>query len=627
MFDSKLDLTGLSPRVRRLVVLGIRGGDGDTPLPLDALLQRVDGMADLTDDDLETLEADLRAAGVSVLEEPSQEALEQADQILTAVDSVVAARATREEQAAEIAAGADERLARLRGETGDGAEGEGEGDAGDGGDGGDGGDAGDGADGGDGGDGGDAAGEGDGGADGGDAGSEAEEAERIAAAAGANDGGIPRVGRVAARRPNVVRPRPRHADRQYRLVASANTPGVAAGTVLESPESIANAFEHAIRASQGYRGPRVEMPIMSIGSFDPAEIYGASRTLGRDAIHNEELIHAVTSGPALRASGGICAPVPVQYDLPIIGTDDRPVRDALARFGVPRGGIRLLPPPQLTDVVGAVGAWTEANDVDPGSDGPEAKPCLILDCPEEVETLVAAITQCLRIGNFRARFFPEQVQAWTTLVGVQAARFAETRALQKIGDLSTQVGVSQVLGTTRTVLAAMDRAGAALRSHQRLSPDFPLRLLAPAWLLDNMISDLSREMPGATAERLATSDAQIQAFFASRQINVTWFLDGEAGQIFGPQLDGELTGWPSSVITYLYIEGTWLHLDAGMLDFGIVRDSTLNSTNDFQIFSEVFEEVAFHGVDGTSLRLDIDICPSGETAATSDTSTLCVSGS
>lgn len=624
MFDSKLDLAGLSPRVRRLVVLGIRGGDGDTPLPLDALLQRVEGMADLSDDDLETLEADLRAAGVSVLEEPTQEALEQADQILTAVDSVVAARATREEQAAEIAAGADERLQRLRGETGEGAPGEG----------GDGGDTEGGTDesesesGQDAGDTGDAEPAGaEGGADGGDAGTEAEEAERIAAAAGANDGGTPRVSRVAARRPNAVRPRPRNQDRQYRLVASANTPGVAAGTVLDTPERIADAFEHALRASSGYRGPRTEMPIMSIGSFDPAEIYGASRTLGRDAMRNEELIHAVTSEAALRATGGICAPVPVQYDLPIIGVDDRPVRDALARFGAPRGGVRLLPPPQLSDVVGAVGAWTEANDVDPGSDGPEQKPCLTLDCPEEVETLVAAITQCLRIGNFRARFFPEQVQAWTTLVGVQAARFAETRALQKIGDLSTQVGVSQVLGTTRTVLAAMDRAAAALRSHQRLARDFPLRLLAPAWLLNNMVTDLSREIPGATAERLATSEAQIQAFFAARNINVTWFLDGESGQIFGPQLDGELTGWPGNVITYLYIEGTWLHLDAGQLDFGIVRDSTLNATNDFQMFSEVFEEVAFHGVDGTSLRLDMDICPSGETASTSDTSTLCVSGS
>lgn len=34
--------------------------------------------------------------------------------------------------------------------------------------------------------------------------------------------------------------------------------------------------------------------------------------------------------------------------------------------------------------------------------------------------------------------------------------------------------------------------------------------------------------------------------------------------------------------------GTWIYLDGGVLDLGLVRDSQLNSGNDFQIFGETF---------------------------------------
>jgi len=624
------DLTGLSTRSRDLFERlylnggpGISGGDGstDTPPTADELLQAAANLATVDDGDLATLEAGLVGACKELLANPTDEALVKADEIAAVVESIRTVAAERITAAEERGTKAADVLARLEPAAADGGDDDAEtpdggddADKSDGGDGGAGGDGGDGADGADGGKG------GDGGADGGDKAAE----DKIAA--GASDAKAV-ISRVAARRPDITKPRPvKTADRpSLKLVASANVPGIVAGEEIDTNEKVARVFEHALRATRGtYHGPRTEIPLMSLGCFDPTEMFGKARTLGRDAEANEERILAVTSREALRGTGGICAPVPIQYDLPTIGVTDRPVRDAFARFGAVRGGVRLLPPPVLTDVEGAIGVWTEANDVTPGSDGPSTKPCLTLECPDEVETLVAAITQCVRVGNFRNRFFPEQVKAITDLVQVQQAKVTDTRLIQKLGDESTQVGVSQVLGTTRTILAALDRAGASVRNHHRLDPDAPLRALFPAWLQDNMISDLSREAPGSQAERLATSDANIQAWFASRQINPSWFLDGEAGQIFGAQTDGMLLPWPSHVVGYLYIEGSWLHLDAGLLDLGIVRDSVLNGTNDFEMFSEVFEESAFHGTPGTSYRLDVDICPSGEAAALSNTSELCL---
>lgn len=617
MFDSSLDLdlTGLSARNRAIFARGVRGGaddDGVVETPDTATLLAAAGdVTDLSDDDLVTLHDNLAAAATELVADPDSvtaEALAEAQTIAAAVGTLRTTYLERAEAAdvrAEEARGVLAALAPVDAEhIDDAALTDAEVDA---------------------------------------AAAiieppaaattevvepaepvvvDGEIVEPLAAAAT-----IPVATRVVARRPAATRPLPKPSTERetLKLVASANAPGVPAGMELDTNEKIAKVFDHALRASKGtHSGARFEMPLMSVGVSDPVEQFGAARTLGRDAQTNEQKIMAVTSREALRGTGGICAPAPQRYDLPTIGTNVRPVKAVFAGFGVPHGGIRLLPPPILSDVAAGIGVWTNANDIDPGSDGPEVKPCVVLDCPDEVETLVAAITQCMTVGNFRNRFFPEQIRAWLDLLSVQSAKIAETRLIQKLGDLSTQVSVSQVLGTTRTILAALDRAGATLRNAHRLDPDAPLRFLGPEWLKDNMITDLSREAPGARAERLATSDANIQSWFASRQINAGWFLDGEAGQTFGVQGNGLLLPWPSHVVCYLYIEGSWLHLDGGEENFGIVRDSVLNGTNDFQMFSEFFEESAFHGTPGTSYRLDIDICPSGEAASLSNTSDLCV---
>lgn len=41
--------------------------------------------------------------------------------------------------------------------------------------------------------------------------------------------------------------------------------------------------------------------------------------------------------------------------------------------------------------------------------------------------------------------------------------------------------------------------------------------------------------------------------------------------------------------------GSFIYLDCGKLDLGLVRDSTLQSSNDFQIFGEVFEKASIFG--------------------------------
>lgn len=578
------------------------------------LRAQLERLGELTDDELEALAEALRAAADELLDgEATDEGNQALAEIAEAIDQVEAQQATRAEDAARRQAERDELAARIRGEDAE-AEGDEDAEA----------DA-------------TASDTGDGDADGGEQddedGDEDEGAgdgapEAVAADATPPPARQPRVSRVAARRPAAVRPRA-STSRQLTLTAAGNVGGMARGQAFESPEDFARAMLNVWESTTAQRGGLTKVPVARIGHSDLSH-YPEDRRLGRDPVENMERIAAVTSLEALTASGGTCAPYPVSYELPGVAVNDRPVRDALARFGADRSGIRFFPPLTFNDptsVRTGVDKWTEDNDRNPGSDGPATKPVTTMVCPDESTVEVYAVTKRLRVGNFNARFFPELVAAYNREMDAWHARFAETELLDAIGAGSTQVDVGQVLGTARDVLAAIDRLVAARRSWHRMSPMQPFRFLLPFWLRDMIRTDIARQLPvGTVEETLAVADATIDRFFAVRNVNTSWYLDTETGegQQFGAQGAGPAIGWPSTVVGYLYPEGAWLFLDGGTLDVGIIRDSDLVDTNDFEIFMETFENAAMTGVE--SLKVQMDVCPDGSVSATVDINP-CATGS
>jgi hypothetical protein len=131
------------------------------------------------------------------------------------------------------------------------------------------------------------------------------------------------------------------------------------------------------------------------------------------------------------------------------------------------------------------------------------------------------------------------------------------------------------------------------------------------------------------------AESRLDSFFTSIGMNVTWHIDYQDGVAIGSpggplsgvmQGAGPVIGWPSKVRLLVYPEGTWLYLDGGTWDFGVIRDSTLVGTNDFLMFSEVAENVHYDGPVGETFAYDIDICSSGLTVAGGDID-VCVSGS
>lgn len=579
-------------------------------------------IGELSDEDLDAREAELEALARN--EETPIEAVEQAVEAVTAIQQE---RGRREEAAQAEQTRREEALARLTPEASSDDGTDGDGTDGDGTDEGNG-DEGDGTD-----------------ADNGEGtetpapGTETQVetpagTEVTETAPPAEPEGVAASGRRVARRPspgamNRNRPasqgaRPSGESARTRIVDLRN---------LSELDSLSAAAERIIRVANGMGqggadGDRI--PVLSLRSEVPSDRRIADPG---DATANGAILAAISTPEAITAAGGLCAPSTVDYDIPNISDASRPVRDDLPQAGTAvRGGIRFAKPGNFTDLNGAARIWTMDDDTDAldlTTNPTAVKPCMRVECADFDEVFIRAIPVCLTFGNIGARAYPEQVaDALRSVMAVQA-RLAESELLYDIGQAGDTVTAGTEVSATRDILGAVGRAVAHYRYVHRTAPNFPLRANLPQWLRDLIRTDLANELPGSTQERLAVADSQIDTFFAARSIRTTWRMDEERGYtsgkpFYGEQADGApLIEFPTSARIYLSHEGAFSFISMPELDLGLVRDSALNSTNDYQIFAETFEAVAHRGFQ--ALNLDVELCPSGATVGAVDYT--CPSGS
>lgn len=433
----------------------------------------------------------------------------------------------------------------------------------------------------------------------------------------------PSLAAMNAARPAALASRPTDAPAgprvQVGLFTSTGAPGLARGDAIPSRAALGNLIHSRLKR-------------FGQGAFEQQHLaqwraeYPEDRQLSRDPNISEERINAVTSLSAITASGGVCNPVNVDYSVPTWGDDSRPLRDSLPSFSADRGGLRFVAPPKITDTVAtaSTAVWTEATDANPSS---STKALGTIVCGTEMEVYVDAIPTRTKVGNMQSRYSPEQVAASTDVVMTYAARVTELNLLAKITAASTTVAANRLLGAHRDVLAALDLALAAFRYRHRLPQNQWFRMLMPYWGQDMMRADILREQAhdDAGTDIRAVPDAVIEGWFTKRNCNVTWLQDSEpvdgttawtgftpVSQQFGTQSAAYLLNWPTELHFWLFPEGSFLHLDGGTLNLGIVRDSVLDGTNDYETFTEIFESIAFRGVE--SYRVVATVLPTGQSA-------------
>jgi cell pole-organizing protein PopZ len=448
-------------------------------------------------------------------------------------------------------------------------------------------------------------------------------------------------------------PAPALGQVTLRTTAAANAGSFTAGAVL-TREQVAQTFSDKARATHGKNVRGFERySVVTVRSEFPEErrlskragAFGNIETVER-VVDQARSVHArdnLTTRVAHRrgvdgvnalTAAGLCAPLETLYDIRTIGDTDRPIRDALVRFGADRGGIQYRPALDGVTQTGGIGVWTPTDDEDMDPEDPESprKVCVEIECPGILTAEVDAIYQCLTFSNMSTQFDPEWMDSTIRAQAIAHARFSENRLYTQLIAGSKNLFSTRTLGATRDILFTLDKITAYYRNVHRLAQETPLRWITPAWTRNLMRADITRQMVGDGLQSLAVTDAMLDSWLAERNINATYHLDGiDPAELTVPEPDVPVPAqfytlaltntavpeFPTAISSALFAEGDWLHLDGGTLDMGVVRDSALNGQNRFQTFSESFETTAFRGIE--SVHLVLPVLPTGESAATADT--------
>jgi len=244
----------------------------------------------------------------------------------------------------------------------------------------------------------------------------------------------------------------------------------------------------------------------------------------------------------------------------------------------------------------------------------------------EDTAVIDAVTLQIQFGNLATRAYPELISLHNELALVQHAREAEQNLITKIAAKSTYVNAHAAtteaytaLGAARDFLVLARKAAVAYRSRHRLEKSAPLTAIVPSWLMDAMVADLIASAPGD--DKVGVSLSEVKGYFNDLNIDIVESLDlnpfsaqsGTVGSGTTKMAAFADVGYTTAFQWYLFATGTFLFLDGGSLDLGIIRDSSLVNTNDYRMFIETFEGIAKVGIE--SLRINTVINVSGTAAA------------
>ena len=401
------------------------------------------------------------------------------------------------------------------------------------------------------------------------------------------------------------------ATAQYQFsMESTRQASDGAGQQFSSPAEVAQAMWKK-RMSFGNipQGTRDEMSIATGTKVWNEEL----PSLGLDPIENLKAFNQLTERGGLVASGAQCTPQTQLYDFFRLAEPIQDVENAIPTVQAPRGGIRFIQANCAIQGAGAVGIWGPSG-IDPTNPASE-KPCARVTCPDIAEVLVEAVTQCTIFDNLQYRTFPELIENFLEDVAVQFTLRKQRYYLDAIDTASTAtVGIGSY-GAARSLMYDLTVAANGYRKRHHMPRGARLQVMLPDWTVDVVKADLLNDGDSGL-EYMNVPDSFVTAAFASRNLDVTFYYDDPTSVAGDNPLTqaqagagAALNDYPCVASSYMFAPGTFVKLDGGSLDVGLVRDHALNKTNDFAMFMEEWIGIAQLGCE--SIRIDSTVVPSG----------------
>lgn len=402
------------------------------------------------------------------------------------------------------------------------------------------------------------------------------------------------------------------------LSLMSDVPGYAQGTEIPSMAQLTRAMIAKARTMSitsdgvGNRVPVAQLQRKFTYTVD-------DQTMDLDTM--SAVIEAAVDPSVLVAAGGWCSPHEISYDFYNIvcsdGTWDAP------RIGIRRGGLQWPVSPSFGDISalpGVVWTWTNTQDIAAATGTAQSgvKPCVRVPCPAYNDATLACDGMCVTVGNLTNDAFPELIQNHLRLVEAIHYHYVNTRRIQAM-----VAGSTAVTGTGSDVSSSWGllNSAAFYRRHliekYNMCDDAIVEGVYPRYAKDKMRADFA--MRTGISDWQCVTDSMLADWFDCRGIRTQFISDWQVRGTGQPGASSTPANWPAPGTQYaMYPAGTWAIGEGMTLDLGVVRDSVLNSTNDFT--AAWMEECWLLAKIGhESLVITVDDCVNGISGAASAT--------
>lgn len=394
------------------------------------------------------------------------------------------------------------------------------------------------------------------------------------------------------------------------ITAAAGIDRVQMGTTLDRA-GLGEALHQKARMLPDGAGRRDQHLVASIDVIKPRNDFRSLKSDSEIGPKFQEMFKIPEQG--LVASGGWCSVSETIYDF-VCDYEEMPETWDTPSATANRGGLRYPTSPLLGDVLDDINSgftWTEADDIAAAQPGGPTKPCYRIPCPEFEEARLQAQGVCVTVGNLMDRSWPELVDRYMDLVMTAHAHRMNGLRIARGVAASTPVSPTVTdLSATEALLAGLELQIACLRDEFFMGADFVFEGVAPRWARTVIRRDLARRA-GVPFNQVTNAD--INALFNEIGARIQFVSNWQS--LRGVADPGCLT-LPESVNVLLYPAGAHTFLDGGSLDLGVIRDSTLNETNDYTaMWTEEFWGYINRCV---SLNVEIPLCANGSTGVASE---------
>jgi hypothetical protein len=324
------------------------------------------------------------------------------------------------------------------------------------------------------------------------------------------------------------------------------------------------------------------------------------------------------------ASGGWCAPSQIRYDFFNIAEECGMID--LPTFGVERGGIQFPISPSLADTFSPAlpwytafsnatvpWLWTEGDDILAATGAP-TKPCIDVPCSTMDNRRLECYGICLTAGNLADNAWPEATRNFLRLLMAAHYHASNARYIATIASMADPVEGCAATGTgaAAPILNTVELGAIDYRAKFGMCDDAVMEAVYPAWAKGLIRADLAKRT--GVSDFMAVPDSEIMRWFDVRNIRAQFVADYQVRAAGQPGASTAITTYPSSVRNFLYAPGTVARGNGMSLDLGVVRDSTLNATNDFT--AAWMEECHLIAQFGHEVReYTVNVCADGTTGA------------